>query len=269
VLDEVPFLGSRARNTLATEYVSAADHKALAISTGPLGFVTNQPSDEAARSAALELCQKRADNVQPPRRCELYAVGDTVVYPHPRPPLPPAPWVSHDPSIERPFSARDVPLIRELGRTNLERNFAAARKSKALALGPGGQFFTYVNQDTAEDAERRALESCGFAAGVACMIVSADDVFVVPVPTTLRVSGFFHAAGNSSIAADARDDVARRLGAAPGGWNAVAVGASGRPGLSLKAASEQDAVNEALASCAKQDRDCHVIAIGPFTVAAN
>jgi adenylate cyclase len=269
VLETVPFLGTPARTTLANEYLPAADHKALAISTGPFGFVTGQPSDEAARSAALEVCQKRADAVQPPRKCEIYAVGDTVVFTHARPPMPPTPWVVRDPSIERPFVAGDMPLVRDPGKANLERNYAVARKSKALALGPGGQFFTYVNQDTPEDAERRALESCGFTAGVPCMVVGVDDVFVVPVPTTLKVVGFFQAAGNSSIAADAREDVARRLGASAGGWNAVAVGASGRPGLAFKASSEQDAVKDALGNCAKQDRDCHVIAIGPFTVGPN
>ena len=49
----------------------------------------------------------------------------------------------------------------------------------------------------------------------------------------------------------------------------VAVGVSGRPGLGLQAANEQDAVNEALANCVKRDTDCHVIAIGPFSVGPN
>jgi len=38
-------------------------------------------------------------------------------------------------------------------------------------------------------------------------VAAVDDVFVVPVPSTLKVVGFFRAAGNSAIAADARDDV--------------------------------------------------------------
>jgi adenylate cyclase len=101
------------------------------------------------------------------------------------------------------------------------------------------------------------------------MIVAVDDVFVVPVPTTLKVIGFFHADRNPSIAVDARDDAARRLADASSGWNAVAVGASGRPGLALKATNEQDAVNEALGNCVKHDSDCHVIAIGPFSVGPN
>ncbi len=101
------------------------------------------------------------------------------------------------------------------------------------------------------------------------MIVAADDAFVVPVPTGMKAIGFFHAASNPSIAADARDDVARRLEAAASGWNAVAVGTAGRPGLGLKAAGEQNAINGALDECAKHDSDCHVIAIGPFLVAPN
>jgi adenylate cyclase len=101
------------------------------------------------------------------------------------------------------------------------------------------------------------------------MIVAADDVFVVPVPTTLKTIGFFRAEKNASVAPDARDEVARKLADASSGWNAVAVGAAGRPGLALKAANEQDAVNEALGNCVKHDSDCHVIAIGPFSVGPN
>jgi adenylate cyclase len=101
------------------------------------------------------------------------------------------------------------------------------------------------------------------------MIVAADDAFVVPVPTTLKAIGFFHADRHPSIATDARDDVARKLADAPSGWNAVAVGTSGRPGLALKANTEQNAVNEALGNCVKHDSDCHVIAIGPFAVGPN
>jgi hypothetical protein len=45
------------------------------------------------------------------------------------------------------------------------------------------------------------------------------DSFVVPIPTTLKVTGFFRAAGNTTISADAREDVARRLADAQSGWN--------------------------------------------------
>ncbi len=116
---------------------------------------------------------------------------------------------------------------------------------------------------------RRALENCGNAAGVACQLIAIDDSLVVPIPTSMKVTGLFHATANPLIAPEARDDVTRRLGNATSGWNAVAVGATGRPALALKATSEQAAVDGALADCAKQDRDCRVIAIGPFAVAPN
>jgi hypothetical protein len=110
---------------------------------------------------------------------------------------------------------------------------------------------------------------CGALAGVACMIVAIDDSFIVPLPTTSKVTGFFRADKNASIAADAGDDVARKLADALSGWSAVAVGTSGRPGLALHAAGEQSAVSEALGNCAQHDSDCHVIAIGPFAVGPN
>ncbi len=41
------------------------------------------------------------------------------------------------------------------------------------------------------------------------------------------------------------------------------------PGLAVKQASEQAAVNAALSDCVKRESECHVIAIGPFTVGPN
>ena len=266
----IPFIGDKVRDTLASDYAPAADFKAFSLNVGGFNaFVTAQPSEEVAKSAAVEQCQKRADAAQSPRKCELYAVGDTVVYAHGRPPMPPLPWIRHDATIEQPFVARNVPFTREVGKARLEAGYAPARKNKAVALGPGGALFFPIALDTVEEAARRALESCGGIAGVPCMIVALNDNFVIPIPASLRITGFFKAAGNTMISADARDDVARRLADALSGWNAVAVGAAGRPGLALKAATEQDAVNAALAECATRDSNCQVIAIGPFAVGPN
>ena len=99
------------------------------------------------------------------------------------------------------------------------------------------------------------------------MIVAADDSFVVPVPTTMKATGFFNAASNPSIIQSEREGVARNLADVPTGWSAVAIGAAGRAGLAVKAASEQAATTDALADCAKRDSNCRVIAIGPFAVA--
>jgi class 3 adenylate cyclase len=268
--ETMPFVTDKIRSTWATEYAAASDHKALALNiNGIIAPVTGQPSEETAKSSALEQCQKKSDAVQSPRKCEIYAVGNTVVYPHGRPPLPPLPWIRHDPSTEKPFAAKDMPFVRDPGRARLESAYIPGRKSKSIAVGPGGQFIFYVGGETTEESERRTLETCGALAGVACMIVAIDDTFVVPVPTSFRAIGFFRADRNPSIAPDARDDVARKLADASSGWNAVAVGTSGRPGLALRAASEQGAVSEALGNCTRHDSDCHVIAIGPVAVGPN
>jgi len=264
--DSVPFINERVRNYLAGDYSAAGDYKAFALNVGGFtGAVLNQPSEEAARNGAIEQCQKRADAAQSPRRCELYAVGNNVVYAHGKPPMPPAPYFRHDTMTERAFVSKDFPIVRDPQKVRLENMFVPAAKSRSVALGPGGQYFMVLGAMSAEDAARRSLESCGAIAGVACMVIVVDDNFVVPIPTLFRITGFFHAASNASIMADQRDEVVRKLGEAMG-WNAVAVGTAGRPGLGLKAADEQAAVNTALADCAKRDSDCHVIAIGPFTV---
>jgi class 3 adenylate cyclase len=268
--EAVPFVTNRLRLALASEYAPATDYKAFALNVnGYSSSVSGQLSEEAAKKAALEQCQQKADAAQSPRKCELYAVGDAVVYPHGRPPLPPLPWIRRDPSTQRPFVARDVPLARDAGKVRLESLYVPGRKTKSIAVGPGGQFAFYTGSESIEESARRVLETCGALAGAACMIVAIDDAFVVPVPATLKVTGFFHAVGDSSIVADAREDVARQLAEASSGWNAVASGTSGHPGLSLKAASEQNAVSEAMDNCAKHDSDCHVIAIGPFSVGPN
>ena len=266
----IPFVSERTRAAFGNEYVPAADFKAVSINVGGFSaFVAAQVSEEAAKTAAVEQCQKRADAAQSPRKCELYAVGDTVVYAHGKPPLPPQPWIRHDPATEHPFAAKDAPLTRDQGKTRFETVYVPGRKTKTIALGPGGAYFFLTGIDAVDEAVRRALESCGAIAGVPCMIIALDDNFVAPIPTTLKVTGFFKAAGNGAISPDARDDVARKMADATSGWNAVAVGAAGRPGLGLKAATEQAAVNAALADCVKHDSDCHVIAIGPFSVGPN
>ena len=265
VPETIPFIPDRAREAVRSAYLPAADHKALAISTAPIGFSSGQADDATAESLALDMCQKRADALAQPRRCELYAVGNTVVYTHGHPPMPPVPWLTRDPSIESPLVAGDIPLIRDAGKAAVERNYMPARAPKALALGPLGGFFFLVGQESDDEAVRRALELCGNNAGVSCMVVAVDNDFVVPVPKIMKATGFFQAASTNAIAPALRGTVAQRLGNSSG-WSAVAAGASGQAGVMLKATSEQAAIGGAMADCARQDSSCRAIAIGPFAV---
>ena len=262
----VPFIPDRQRLAIRTAYMSAPDHKAIAISNRQAAFITDQKDDETAKAAALEACQRATERIVPGQRCDIYAVGATVVYGRGRPPVPPEPWFVRDPSIETPFAVESVPLANDFFRGNLQRFYKNGRKSKAFAVSPQGLGGMFMAQGSQEEAVRRALELCGNRAGVACVIVAVDDVFVVPIPATMKVVGLFRAAGDAAVVPEARDDIARRLGNAASGWNAVAVGTNGRPGLMLRAGSERDAIDGALVDCGRQDRACRVVAIGPFTV---
>jgi class 3 adenylate cyclase len=262
----IPFIADRQRLAIRTAYMSAPDHKAIAISTIQAGFITDQRDEETAKAAALEACSRVTDPIAPGLRCAIYAVGNTVVYARGRPPMPPEPWVIHDPAIETPFAAEAIPLARDAVRANLQKVFVKGRNPKALAISPQGMAGWYIRQASEEEAARRSLELCATRAGAACVIVAVDEAFVVPIPSTMKAVGLFRAAGNPAIAPEARDDVARRLGSATSGWSAVAVGASGRCGLMLRAASERDAIDGALTDCNRLDRACRVVAIGPFAV---
>jgi adenylate cyclase len=268
VPETIPFLTDRQRTNIRNEYMPAADHKALAITSGPIGFTSAQADDETAKAGALDICQKRADALPQQRKCEIYAVGNTVVYAGTRPPMPPPPWVKHDPATTRLVVADDIPLIRQQGKATIEKNYLNGRVPKALALGPFGGYAFVTNQESADEAVRRALEICGNNAGVPCIAIAVNEDFIVPVPTTMKVTGFFQSASAAAIAPELRDDIARRL-ANGSAWTAVAAGSAGRAGVMLGAANEQDAIAGAMADCAKHDSACRVIGIGPFAVEPN
>ncbi|MGD0023456.1 MAG: toll/interleukin-1 receptor domain-containing protein [Xanthobacteraceae bacterium] len=266
VPETVPFIPDGQRVAIRSEYLPAPDHKALAVSFSRSGFITGQPDDETAKTAALDSCKRATQAAGTKNPCQLYAVGNTVVFPGGNPPLPPAPWLIRNPAIERPFASKDLPLIPDSSREFWETTYPKAGKPKALGLSPAGQAFYYQKSAVDEEAIRRTLEACGYLAGVACMIIAVDDSFVVPIPVTMKVTGFFHVSSNPMISSEAQDALARRFGNATNAWNGVAVGANGSPGLILNAANEQDAIEGALADCSRQDRNCRVIALGPFSV---
>jgi adenylate cyclase len=160
----------------------------------------------------------------------------------------------------------DIPLLPESSKTVLEKYYPRGRKPKTLAISSSGSYAYNTNQENADEAVRRALEACGFHAGLPCRIIALDDNFVVPIPMTMKVVGLFQPASANAVAPELRDDLAYRIGNVPGGWTAVAASVNGRVGVMLRAKGEQEAIDGSLADCAKQDRSCHVIAIGPFAV---
>lgn len=270
VPETIPFIADRLREQIRNEYLPAAGPKALAVGSLTIGFVVAQPDAETAKAAALKFCQARADEIKPPpRRCELYAVGDEVVSATPPPALPPAPWLLRDPSIETPFSVADMPLITDEQKARIAQNYAPMGKSKAIALHSSGNYANYWGQRNQDEAVRRALEFCGIGHAIPCMIVTVDDVFVVPLPKSMKPAGLLSPETIPAVAPDLRNEIVRRLRNAQGGWSALAAGEAGRPGVAVRAASEEAAVAGALSDCSRHDRNCRVIGIGPFAVKSN
>ena len=64
-------------------------------------------------------------------------VGNTVVYPHGKPPLPPLPWIRRDPSIEKPFAAKDMPLVRDTGKSEARKLLCAGPEDQGDRDRPG------------------------------------------------------------------------------------------------------------------------------------
>ena len=92
-----------------------------------------------------------------------------------------------------------VHTVKESGKAAIAQRYGGLHKPKVLVIGPRGGFHFY-NQDSVDEAARRALEACGGAAGVPCLIVAVDDNFVVPIPATMKAVGFFRAASAPTIA---------------------------------------------------------------------
>ena len=267
VPERIPFITAQDRARVRDEYMTAPDYKALASSLLRIEFVIGQPTQEAADRAALEACEKLSgptpsfDNV-----CELYASGNVVVTRRNRPPMPPEPWFVRNPAIERPFAAAQFPLSVQSSKDQLNKSYTGSARAKAVVMAPSGRWWSTVAQPTQDDAVRRSLERCGYTVGAACMVVAVDDTFVIPIPTLARVVGFYRREGLVGVKSNVADEVARRLAEAPNAWNAIAIGADGNVGIATRADSERSALDDALADCAKHDRDCRISVLGAFLV---
>jgi len=261
VPEQVPFVDAADRARLRAEYLTAAPSKALAISRGNASawYVYGLPNAEIASQAALDACRRNA-----PEPCEIYALGSELVWERPLPPVPPAPWLPPETlRVETQFDAARVPLAGPAMRQTLEADYAPRRPYKALALARSGTVGYVTRRPTPEDAVRAALEHCGDLTGTACAVIALDDRFVVTIPETMRVTGLFRPEPVPPFAENEYKRLAEQY-LTGGEWKAVALGRDGRMGLSAGKASEQEAIDAALAEC----RTAKPPSTGPGGVAA-
>ncbi len=261
---EVPFVPDAVRERLRVEYVPGRDSKALVLSrTGASAwFLAGQLSEEEAGRHALASCRQNA-----PEPCELYALGNRVVWEHPPPPMPPKPYLP--PAAERvrtPFDLDRIPLAGPAMREALRADYLQDAPIKAVAIARTGTIGFAKRHRTEEEAVRAALEYCADITGTACAVLAVNESFVQPIPATVAVTGLFEPERSPLLDAAARQKL-REAYQPRGGWKAVALGGGGRIGFSAGRPNEKDAIDTALADCrATGAEDCAVHAVGIFAV---
>ena len=200
--ETVPFVTDRTRLTLANEYVAGGRAQGVGLEHERRRSALSSASRTKKPRRVPRSNSARSAPMQSSRRVNASSMRSA------------APWFirmagrrcrrcrgsSMTPSIEKPFARSEHAAGARSGQDKArEQLHARPRRRKAIAVGPGGQFLLlHRRRRRSPEAVRRTLETCGAVAGVPCMIVALDDVFVVPVPTTMKATGFFRA-GRQSV----------------------------------------------------------------------
>jgi adenylate cyclase len=237
--------------------------KALAIGGAAIGMSRNAVDESAAKAEALAQCQTRA---VPGRKCELFAVGDTVVWDHPAPRI-----ASAGPLAPRfvkmgAVGEDSVPFIRDEARKKILDDYAKLSSPKALVAGPRGGLEYAMGAGSTDDVIRRALQTCADRARLPCLLVAVGDDAVTRVPQSMMVQGLLEMGGQDPLPASGRQEL--MAAAAENSWYALARGAGGIFGIGSSKTSEIDAINAALTDCRTKGAGtgCAIVAIGPFMV---
>jgi adenylate cyclase len=168
--------------------------------------------------------------------------------------------------VETPFKVEQIPFMPPARREERFSMYFKGKNPRAVAVSPTGAIGYFFEQASHEEAMRRSLETCGWRGGVPCRIIAIDDMFILPMPQSMRIAAFFLPRRANMIIETEREGIAQKLANNPGGWSAVAVGGAGRTGVAIKAASEEAAVAQAKSECGKIDAGCRIVAIGPWAV---
>jgi class 3 adenylate cyclase len=268
-IEAMPFVTGTARRLLVDKYVPGRDFKAVALGNLRPYTAIGMVSEEAAREAAMSKCAA-AQVDRNVLACQMYAVGMSVVWPHLPPPMPPEPWLRRDAQIETPVTVdvlgRVSPTLSASNKSYFATTYSMNKGRRAIAVSQRRTLHFVVGRDDDADATKAALEMCGFTTQAPCRLLVINTTVVLPVPQTMRATAMFNPATHASIERGLRDGLVRRLAQAPDGWNAVAVGTSGHPGLAVQKPTEAEAIDAALVECRRSDAGCAVIAIGQFVV---
>ena len=253
---KVPLVTDRVRGALS-DFTREPSFKAIAISRIGWGVVSGARDTVSAEREALDRCRKRDQKGD----CRIYALGNRVVWPALRLPLPAD---LHAEPLNEPLVPRELAAVKGVPNAAGLQAYLAEGNHKALAISDSG-FSSMKDRETQAEAIRLAVERCSDFARTPCLLLSVDGFLAVKIPTTHGAVRPFTLAGESEMS---EADKAR-IGPIYAGtdWRALARGASKTWYAVNAMTSEAAAVDGALRACRTAEQDCKLWAIGNFRVA--
>src|SRR5262249_30148528 len=156
----VPFVSDSGHRALVN-YENSEGYKALALNVrGYFGYATRRTDEATARRVALETCNNEVKRlavtpVLPFDACEIYSVGERIVWTYKRPPLPPSPYYFETaPKPARTLDVATVPLVGDGSRKVFSTFYAPGSAEKAIALGRRMNEFSVWGASSRREAVR-------------------------------------------------------------------------------------------------------------------
>ncbi|MBV9567784.1 MAG: adenylate/guanylate cyclase domain-containing protein, partial [Hyphomicrobiales bacterium] len=216
---EIPFVTRDTQQMIERQYMPQTGPKAFAIAGAAIGMSRNAADEGAAKAEALAQCESRA---VAGRKCELFAVGDTIVWDHPAPRM----------ASEGPLAPRfikmasvgedSVPFIRDEAHKKILADYMRLSSPKAMVAGPHGALDYASGGGSMDDIIRRALQICADRAHLPCLLVAVGDDAVTRVPQSMMAQGLMEMDGQDPLPASARQEL--MSAAAENSWYALARG---------------------------------------------
>jgi class 3 adenylate cyclase len=251
----VPLVTDRVRSSLA-DYARQPDFRAIAISHIGWGASSGLPNSVSAERDALDRCKRR----DPKGDCQIYAVGDQVVWP----PLP-APLSAdfHPAPLDVPLELADHAIIKGMPNPAGLDAYLKSNNHKALAV-TDKVFSSMVDRADGAEAIRLAVERCSDSAKSPCLLVSVDGLLTVRIPRSHGIVRPYTLAGETEMSETDKERIAKIYGGKD--WRALAKGTSGRWYAVSAAESEIAAADRVLQDCNQTEAKCQLRAIGNFRI---
>lgn len=253
---KIPLVTDRVRSSLA-DFAREPSFKAIAISRIGWGVVSGAGDTVSAEREALDRCRRRDQKGE----CRIYALGNRVVWPALRLPLPAD---LHTEPLNLPLVPQQLAAVKGVPNAAGLQTYLADSNHKALAISDNG-FSSMKDRETQAEAIRLAVERCSDFARAPCLLLSVDGLLSVRVPAAHGVLRPFTLAGEAEMSEADK----QRIGEIYRGndWRALARGASHKWYAVNAMESETAAVDGVLRACRAEEQDCRLWAIGNFRVA--